>query len=151
LLGLGAVHDDDTVEVAREAGLDGQGRLNDEDPRPAAGLPRELPDGLFVLGQDEGVDEPVEEAAGGGIGENDAAQAGPVDRPVGPQDVSAEAVDDSLPDGPAGTHEVVGRDVGGAHDTAFFGQDSGNDRLAGGDSSGQGDAQDPIFSSWRSS
>ena len=43
------------------------------------------------------MDEPVEEPPGGRIGEDERAEAGPVDRSVGPEDGRAEAGDDGLP------------------------------------------------------
>lgn len=150
LLGLAAVDDDDAVVMTRESGLYRQRRLNDEDPGAPAGAAGEPPGGLLVFGQDEGVDEPIEETAGGRIGEDDAAEAGPVDRPVVAEDVPAEAGDGRFPGGPAREHEGVGRRVGGPDDTPLGGKDAGNDRLAGGDPPRQGDAED-LISSWRSS
>jgi hypothetical protein len=141
------VNDDDPVEVPAVARFDDEGGLDDEDAGPARAFE---PPGLAVLiGQDEGMDEPVHEPAGGRVGENEPAQGGPVDSQVGPQDTVAEPGDHALPGGPAGAQEVMGGRVGGIDDAAFIGEKAGDDGLAAGDASGQGDPEDAI-SSWPS-
>jgi len=95
------------------------------------------------------VEESVEEAAGRGVGKNQRAKPGPVNRPVFAQDVPAESGDDFFPGGPAGGHQVMSRFVGGMDETAFFLEEAGDDGLAAGDPPRQGDAEDAM-TSWPS-
>src|SRR4030042_1882731 len=52
---------------------------------------------FFLLRQDERVEQPVEEAARGGVGEDNRAEVDPVDRPVGAEGGPAETGDDLFP------------------------------------------------------
>src|SRR4030042_42658 len=85
---------------------------------------------FFLLRQDERVEQPVEEAARGGVGEDNRAEADPVDRPVGAEDVPAETGDDLFPGGPAGEHQRVGRLIGGVDDAGVFNEEGGDDTAA---------------------
>jgi hypothetical protein len=138
--------DDDSIEMPGVPCLDRQGGLDDEDADAA--FAREPADRPGLVGQDEGVDEPVQETAGRRIGEDERAQSGPVDRPVRAKDGRAEAGDDPLPGRPSGAHQGVGRLVGGIDERPFGGEQAGDDGFSAGDPSGQGDPEDPI-SSWR--
>jgi hypothetical protein len=139
LFGLAAMDDDNPVEMMGVAGLDRQGGLGDEDPDAALAFePAEDP---FPFRKDERVEESVEEVAGRGVGKNNRAEPGPINRSVFAQDVPAEAGDDFFPGRPAGRHQVMGRPVGGVDETAFFLEEAGDDGLTAGNSPRQGDAK----------
>ena len=142
LLRFAAVDDDHPVEMSGITRFDRQGCLDDEDTGPALAL--EPPDDFGLLGQNERVDELVEEAAGGRVGEDDGAQRRPVDRPVRAKDGRTEPRDDLLPGGPPGTHQVMRGLVGRIDDAAFFGEDLDDDGFPAGDPPGQGDPEDAI-------
>lgn len=142
LLRFAAVDDDHPVKMPGITRFDRQGRLNDEDAGPALSL--EPSDGLALPGQDKRVDELVEEAAGGRIGEDDSGQRGPVDRPVRAKDGRTEPGSHLLPGGPPGTHQIMGGLVGRIDDAAIFSEDLGDDGFPAGDPPGQGDPEDAI-------
>ena len=147
LFRLAAMDDDHAVEMPGVAGLDRQSGLGDEYPDAAIAFePSKDP---FLFRKDEGVEEPVEEAAGGGIGKNHRAESGPIDRPVLAQDIPAEARDDLFPGRPAGRHQLMSRLVGGVDEAAFFLEEAGDDGFAAGDPPRQGDAKNAM-TSWAS-
>lgn len=134
-----AGRDDDDVEEILEAGLDGQGGFRDIDGRAA--LARERGDDVFLLGQDEGVDDRVQGVPGGGVGEHERPQPAAVDRPVGGEDGGAEAGRHLAMGGAARRHELAGDVVGRMDETAQLGQDGGDDGFSGGDPPGQRDGE----------
>jgi hypothetical protein len=134
--------DDHPVEMPGKARFDGQGGLGYEDPDAAFVFePAEDP---FLFREDERVEEPIEETAGGGIRKNRRTQPGPIDRPVFAQDVPAEAGHDLFPGRPAGEHQFVGGFVGGVDETTLFREKAGDDGFAASDPPGQGDAKNAI-------
>ena len=142
---LAAGNDDDPVEERREPGFEDQGGLRDEDP--AAADPPLFRGDLADPVEHPGVDDAVQRRPGRRVGEDDGAQLLPVDGPVGGEDAVPEPGDDGRVGSSVRGHQLVGGPVGGMDATALLAEDRGDDGLAAGDPSREGDGEHGAISS----
>ena len=145
----GGANEPDLVDEVLPAGLDEQGRLDDEDAGTGGFL---LAAQVFDGAAGEGPDDVGELAALGGVAEDDAAEAGAVDGAVGGDDGGAEGGDEGGVAVAAGGVDGVGDAVGVYDAGAAGGEEAGDLALAAGDAAGEADGEHgaTLAPAWRS-
>jgi hypothetical protein len=136
------VHDDEQVEAVGLAGLDEQGDVVHDHGARVGGAR-----GGLALGReaaDLGMDDPLEADARGVVGEDDAAERRPVERPVGREHALAEGLDHLLEPHRAGRDGVACQLVVVDDDRAELAEATRDDRLPRGDAAREPDPEHAV-------